>query len=358
MFIVDAHQDIAYNYVCFQRDYRQAALKKRQLEMQTEIPTTNGIAMLGLPEAIVGRVALTFATLFVAPHSPREAPWRSVMYKTAKEAYQLALQQMDYYQRLSDETGQIRLVRTRSDLDAVLLTWGSDKTVKDRQQGIVILMENADPITEPRQFEEWYERGVRIVGPAWQASRYSAGTGLPGSLTALGRELLEVMSSFNAILDLSHMAEAAFLEALDLYPGQIIASHSNPRRFADSDRHLSDTMIRRLGERDGVMGVVMYNRFLDGRWQASDGKKAITLSTVLDVIDHVCQLTGSAAHVGIGTDFDGGFGAEGVPLEFDTAADLWQLEAGLRGRGYSETDLEAILSGNFLRKLRAALPTG
>lgn len=355
MIIIDAHQDIAYNYVCFGREYRHAALKKRQLEANSAVPSDNGVAMIGLPEAIAGRVAITFGTLFVAPYSPKDAPWRRVMYKDISEAYRLAIQQADYYQRLADESGQIRLIHSAADLDAVLATWGEDKTVKQRQQGIVLLMENADPIIEPRQFEEWYERGVRMVGPAWQASRYSAGTGSPGSLTPLGRELLDVMAHFNAILDVSHMAEAAFLESLDVYNGQIIASHSNPRRFCDTDRHLTDTMIRRLAERDGVIGAVLYNRFLNGRWEVSDSKHAVTLATVLDVIDHICQVTGSAQHVGLGSDFDGGFGAESAPHELDTVADLWHLREHLRERGYTPEDIQAILSGNMLRKLRAAL---
>ncbi|MDX1992191.1 MAG: membrane dipeptidase [bacterium] len=356
MFVVDAHQDIAYNAVCFGRDYRQAALKKRQLEVGSDIPAQNGFATLGLPEAIAGRVAVVFATLFVAPRSKRDAPWKNVMYDDVSGAYRLAMQQMDYYQRLTDEDARLRLVRTGEDLDAVLATWDKDHSVKERQQGLVVLMENADPITEPRQFEEWYERGVRVVGPAWQATRYTAGTGAPGGLTPLGRELLDVMGSFGALLDLSHMAEAAFLEALDQYEGSVIASHSNPRRFCDTDRHLTEAMIRRLAERDGVMGVVMYNAFLRTGWKKADGKAELTLSDVLNVIDHVCQITGSAAHVGIGSDFDGGFGFESVPAEIDTVADVWQIRDGLLRRGYSEDDTAAILGGNMLRKLRMALP--
>src|SRR5690606_8922892 len=104
-------------------------------------------------------------------------------------------------------------------------------------------MEGADTILEPKQVEEWYERGVRAVGLAWMATRYSAGTGAPGKLSSLGRALLEVMASFNMILDLSHMAEDAYLEAVDHYPGVLIASHSNPRKFVNTDRHLSDAMI-------------------------------------------------------------------------------------------------------------------
>ena len=115
-------------------------------------------------------------------------------------------------------------------------------------------------------------------------------------------------------------------------------------------------MIRRLAERDGVMGVVLANHFLQGGWQVSDGKAAITLERVLDVIDHICQVTGSPAHVAIGSDFDGGFGAEGVPAEFDTVADLWRFKDGLLGRGFSETDTDAVLSGNMLRQLRKSLP--
>ncbi len=68
-------------------------------------------------------------------------------------------------------------------------------------------MEGADPIWEPKQFEEWYERDVRIVAPAWGATRYSGGIGEPGGLTAPGNELLAQMRDLNAILDVSNMAE-------------------------------------------------------------------------------------------------------------------------------------------------------
>jgi membrane dipeptidase len=356
MIIVDAHEDIAYNALSFGRDYRKSALEIRQLEQGTDVPAKAGIATLGLPDAMLGRVALVFATLFVAPHTNKTEPWDKFSYKDTAEAYRLAMTQMDYYQRLADSTQKINLVRTTAELDVVLATWEKDKPLVERRQGIVLLMENADPITEPRQFEEWYERGVRIVGPAWVGTRYCGGTGQPGPLTHLGHELLEVMSSFRAILDLSHMAEEAYLEAVDKYDGAIIASHSNPRSFRDSDRHLSDAMIRRLAERDGVMGIVLYNRFLSNAWSPGDPKSSIPLSIALDAVDHVCQVTGSAAHVGIGSDFDGGFGTQSIPDGLDTVMDLWSIGDALRARGYSEADVEAVLSGNMLRKLRQALP--
>lgn len=353
MIVVDAHEDIAYNALAFGRDYRRSALAIRQDEAGSDNPKHNGTATVGLPDALLGRVALTFATLFVAPRSRNTAPWDILSYSEPGEAYALALRQLDYYERIADEHDRINLVRTQADLNAVLATWDEGTEITDHQMGLVVLMENADPILEPKQFEEWYERGVRIVGPAWQATRYCGGTGAPGPLTDLGRELLEVMASFNAILDLSHMAEASFLEAIDRYEGVLIASHSNPRRFRNSDRHLSDEMIRRLAERDGVMGVVLYNNFLTDDW---DKQQRLPFTVIPDAIDYVCQITGSAAHVGIGSDFDGGFGRESIPQGLDTVGDLLLIGNALRERGYEEDDIAAIMGGNMIRKLRQTLP--
>lgn len=356
MIVVDAHEDIAYNFLCYGRDYRSSALSNRRAEAKTETLERAGTATVGLPESMAGNVSIVFSTLFVAPAKGQVSPWDRLKYKTPQEAYRLGLEQLDYYHRLADESEQLQLVRSSAELDAVLATWGDDADPEKRRQGLVILMENADPIVEPRQFEEWYERGVRVVGPAWAGTRYCGGTGDPGPLTPLGRELLDVMASFNALLDLSHMAELSYLEAIDHYTGQIIASHSNPRAFVNTDRHLSDEMIRRLAERDGVMGIVLYNRFLKEGWQKADGKQAVPLSVVLDAIDYVCQLTGSAAHVGLGSDFDGGFGAESTPEGIDTVGDLPKIGDGLRERGYTDADIAAVLGGNMLRKLRQVLP--
>ncbi|MEO1287040.1 MAG: membrane dipeptidase, partial [Chloroflexota bacterium] len=237
MIVVDAHQDIAWNTICYGRDYRVSAIKHRENEIMQRWDK----AMLGLPDALLGRVGIVFSTLFVAPASSKLAlntPYPAPRYEDAKEAYTQAGKQLDYYHRLTDETDRVRLIYSQQDLDAVIASW--DKPIGQRQQGLVVLMEGADPILEPKQFEEWYERGVRIVGTSWSATRYAGGTGAPAGLSKLGYELLEILGSFNAILDVSHMAEQAFNEAIDRYEGVVIASHSNPRHFRNSDRHLSD----------------------------------------------------------------------------------------------------------------------
>jgi membrane dipeptidase len=354
--LVDAHQDIAWNTLELNRDFAESAYAKRKKEVGAEYLAGNGNTTTGLPEALLGRVGIIFGTLWTQPKSTEASFGPSVvLYETPREAYNAAIKQLDVYNRLADTHRQISLIRTQGELTRVLDTWSDDKTIEDRQVGIVILMEGGDPILEPRQFEEWYERGVRVVGPAWTETRYCGGTGRPGRLTALGRELLEIMATYNAILDVSHMAEEAYLEAMDLYPGTIIASHSNPRKFRPTDRHLSDDMIRRLVERGGVMGIVPYNVFLRSV-PKSTPKHETPLDLVIQAIDYVCQLAGSAQHVGIGTDTDGGFGYEHTPAELDTIADLLLIGDRLKARGYSADDIEAILSGNFLRMLRSALP--
>jgi membrane dipeptidase len=353
MILVDAHQDIAYNIISHRRDYTLPVYKQRRQQPRGVQPT------LGLPDALVGRVAVVFATIFVEPHGSALLTMNTEpTYRDAREAYAKAHQQIDIYERLVGETPNLRLIKTQADLEAVLATWDTGSRITERVQGLMILMEGAEPIAEPKQFEEWYERGVRAVGPAWRKTRYSAGTDAPGPLTPLGFDLLGGMADAGALLDLSHLAEKAFFQALDRYEGPVIASHSNPRRFCNSDRHLSDDMLRRMAERDGVVGIVFYNRFLSQDWTPTDGRAKIPFTIVLDLIDHVCQVTGSAAHVGIGSDLDGGFGLESVPYGMDTVGDLWWVTTGLRHRGYSEEDIAAIAGGNFLRKLRESLPTG
>lgn len=357
MIIVDAHLDIAFNALNFARDYRRGAAQHRRIEAGSEITSINGIATIGLPDALVGGIAVIGSTLFTEPAAASAFGFEHLpMYTTAREAHDQAMTQLDYYRRLEEETDQVRIIRRRTDLDAVLATWAPGQPLTSRQVGFVILMENADPILEPKQFEEWYELGVRIVGLTWSLSRYAHGTGHPGGITRSGRDLLSVMAGFNAILDLSHMAEQAFYEAIDVYDGVIVASHSNPRKFRNTDRHLSDAMIRALAERDGVVGVVPYNRFLVEDWLPTLKDNRVPLIRVVDVIDHICQVTGSSQHVGVGSDFDGGFGAEAIPDELDTHGDLVRLADALRHRGYAEADIVKVMSGNMLRLIERALP--
>ncbi len=351
--IVDAHQDIAYNAITYGRNFTHSARLKRELERDSPFLEDSGVATIGLPDALLGRVGIIFGTLFVRSCSVDLGI--DPCYEQSPHAHMLALSQLQIYQQLAAANERIRLVSTQADLEAVLATWAEGVLFADHQVGIVLAMEGADPIQEPYQFGEWYMRGVRSVGLSWVArSRYAGGNGQPGPLTEAGRDLLDVMARFQTILDLSHASNEAALAALDRYCGPIIASHSNPRRFCDTERHLPDETIRRIAEHDGVIGAVINNKFLRTGWSKTDPK--LSLDQYIAVIDYVCQLTGSARHVGIGSDMDGGFGYDSIPAELDTVSDLHYVGVRLEGRGYGQDDIRAILGGNFLRILRAALP--
>ncbi|MDY6877685.1 MAG: membrane dipeptidase [Chloroflexota bacterium] len=351
MHIVDAHEDIAWNALVLGRDVRRSALETRRLEQDTCIPQYNGLCMVGLPEWLAGGITVVCGTIFVSP-ARRGSP-EPHTYTTAEEAHALAQAQLDFYHHLASECDQIALIETRADLDGVLASWES----KTPKVGIVLLMEGADPIREPAEAEQWFECGVRLVSLSWKTgSQYAGGDTVPGPLTDAGRELLAAMADLGLVLDVSHLAQEALCEALDRFEGQIVATHANPRARVPGPRQLSDEMIHRLARRDGTIGIVPFNRFLHRGWAKGDPKDAVTVADVAAAVDHVCQVVGDAAHVGLGSDFDGGFGAESAPAEIDTIADLARIGPALGELGYSQEDTSAILSDNWLRVLRAALP--
>jgi membrane dipeptidase len=364
--IIDAHEDLAWNAITFGRDYNRAAHVIRAAEQGGPVPGRNGQCAVGLPDWLKGNVAVVFGTLYASPNRHTFGEWDTLTYKNPDQAHHAYARQLDYYERLSDEQPRIKLINSRADLEAVLASWqgfggpGEAPARDERRIGIVRLMEGADGIREPKEIEWWRERGVRIVGLAWAATRYAGGTGEPGPLTEDGRLLLSEMAGMGLILDLSHSSDESFFESIERFEGAVIASHANPRAILKDpprpERFLSDDMLRVLAARGGVAGVVPYNLFLKADWRRPDGKQAVTLNHILVMIDHICQVTGSADHAAIGSDIDGGFGSEGMPAELDTVADLGLIGGGLQARGYAPADVEKIMNGNWLRVLRQGLP--
>jgi membrane dipeptidase len=165
------------------------------------------------------------------------------------------------------------------------------------------------------------------------------------------------MDAMDMVLDLTHMADEACREALELFRGPIVATHANPRRVVDRTRLIPDEVIQGIAAHDGAVGIMPANWALVPGWKKGDSKEGVGLEMVVDAIDAVCQITGSDRHVGIGTDFDGGFGAEMAPAELDTISDLQKVASVLERRGYAPASIEAILHGNWLRLARRSLDT-
>lgn len=357
--LIDAHEDIAYNITSFGRDYTRSAAETRQLEISNQSPLRNGSTLLGWPDYQRGQVAAIFATLFAGPKRRAVGDWDTQAYADFEQAHAIYSAQLDAYHRLTDDhPDRFQLVHSKNDLKTILDGWITNP-VGQNPVGLVVLMEGAEGVRHPDELEEWWARGVRIVGPAWAGTRFCGGTREPGPLTSEGYALLEAMSAIGFALDISHMDIKAVLQALDVYDGVIIASHANAAgllKGIDTNRHLHDSVIRGLVERDGVVGVIPYNKFLFPGWSQSDQRELVTLEHVVAHIDYICQIAGNTHHVAIGTDFDGGFGVESVPAEVDSIADLQKLAPLLGQKGYSDADIVAIFNGNWQRKLEQVLP--
>jgi len=351
MLIVDAHLDLAYNALNFNRNLR---LELEELRASEPKGYADGVATVTIPELKKGGIGLVFGTLFTKPAtSPIGDGSGKMAYRNSAEANKNAMSQLDYYHRLADEDETLRLVGNLKDLDQVVESHQSDSVPL---LGIVPLMEGADPIREPEEGEYWYERGLRIIGLAWDNTRYSAGAWRGGNdgLSKEGYQLMEMMAEYGIILDLTHMSEKATFEALDRYEGPIVATHCNARALVPGERQLSDTQIRLIGERKGVIGTVLYNSFLRPNHRKGEPKHRVTLDHVVGHIDHICQILGDANHVGIGSDFDGGFGVKDIPAEMDSTADLGLIGSRLFNRGYQEDDVAKIMGKNWIALLRRA----
>lgn len=355
MLIVDAHLDLAYGALRFDRDLRRPVQEIRAYEGNGS-GSPEGIITVTIPQLLEGGVGLVFATLFAMPEFANKMlpNNRRLVYTNAEEAYRVAGEQLDYYRRLADELDRLRIVTDRQTLEEVLASHEDDEDAMPLL-GIVPLMEGADPVRHPAELEEWYERGLRIIGPAWLDTRYARGSGSNDGFTKEGFELMQAMADLGFILDVTHMSDQATFEAFDRYEGHIIASHSNARALVPHPRHLSDDQIRRLAERDGVAGIVLFNKFLKAGYTRTDPKESVTLQHVVAHIDHICQLVGDAAHVGIGSDMDGGFGLNETPAELDSSADLPRLAPLLADRSYSSEDISAIMGLNWVQRLRRVL---
>ncbi len=346
--IVDAHLDLAENVTLFGRDLTRELSPARLAGGPGAWKAT-----VSLPEMVRGGIAVAFATVtpgFLAADVGEDFEPRSALYRTAEEAEAQALRQIRLYESWAVQ-GRVRLIRSRSDLEDHLSLWRGD-----RRPGLVLLMESADPIVSVGDLAGWWRRGLRIIGLTYGDTRYAAGVrgGSPsirkGGLTPQGFVLMEAMAAQGFAWDISHLAEDGIWQGLGMGFPHPCASHALARALSPTDRHLSDEVIRALGERDGVIGLVLYNRFLEPRWRADRTIPVTLADQVLRQAEYIASVAGWE-HVGIGSDLDGGFDRDASPREIDSIADLNRF-----GGLLPEGSRQAVLGGNWLRFLRAALP--
>ena len=318
---VDAHLDIAWNAVSSGRGFLAPPAKGYLVSRSSLI--TNGVGLI-------------FATLYTAPARAGRSMRTRFVYENAHEAHIMAVAEVNYYRSCG-----LELIGDRAQLKAYASGW------KKGQLAAVLLMEGADPVEDPSQLGAWTGMGVRIIGPAWGGTRYSGGTGAPGGLTELGRQLLKAMRRKKVILDLSHMAQLAVDDAFKLWRGPIMASHSNARSIVPGDRQITDATAREIARRGGVIGVSFYQKHL-----RTSGR--VTLADVEKHVVHLAQAAGGPERVGLGTDLDGGFDSREAPLK--DMAGLKELDRRLR-QHFSRAQTEGVMGENWLEFLSRSLPS-
>jgi membrane dipeptidase len=350
MLIFDAHLDLAWNAVEWNRDLLLPVADIRRRECELGLTGKGrGEGTVSFPELRRGGVGLFIATLLARLVRDNMVP-AFHRYERMESAYAAAQGQMAYYRAL-ERQGVLRWIKDAPSLEKHVRAWEANP---DKEPlGFILSMEGADPVLSPEQVEEWYQAGLRIIGPAhYGLSPYAHGTGTEGGLFPQGPALLRQMERVGMILDVTHLSDQCFDEALAIYGGPLLASHHNCRALVPDQRQLTDAQIKRLIERGAVIGTALDAWMMVPGWvrgKTRPEEAGVELETMMNHLDRVCQLAGNARHAAIGTDLDGGFGREQSPYDVDTIADLRRLPDLLRRRGYDSEAVRGILHGNWVR---------
>jgi len=344
------------NALEWNRDLTQpvAALNAREAGL-TDKPD-RGLATVSLPALRQGNIGLVVATQiarYVAPDNPLPG-WHSPAQAWAQTQGQLA-----WYQAM-EAAGELTQVRDRTTLEQHLSRWADDSPQDRKPIGYILSLEGADSLITVDHLAQAYAYGLRAVGPAhYGPGRYAQGTDATGGLGPQGPALLREMERLNIILDATHLCDDSFWEALDHFNGPVWASHNNCRALVNHNRQYSDEQLRALAARGAVIGAALDAWMMVPNWVRGESTPLgmhCNLEVALDHIDHICQVVGSAQHVGLGTDLDGAFGREQCPYDLETIADLQKIPDLLAKRGYSAQDIEGLMHGNWLRFLRNTWP--
>lgn len=248
------------------------------------------------------------------------------------------------------------------------------------------------------RLDTFYKRGVRYMtltwnnSPSWASShtdeKSSSYTGTRG-LNAFGKQIIQRMNKLGIIVDISHVGEATFWDAIKTTTKPVIASHSNAYSICPVTRNLKDDQIRAVGKNGGVIHLNFFSAFVDSTFQAknmafrrkhkaeldallatgiqqeyaqstlaekykeeSDAIKP-DIEALMKHLDHIVKLIG-VDHVGLGSDFDG---IDSAPKQLKTVVDYPEFTKALIKRGYSDKDIAKILGGNFLRVYRINNPS-
>jgi membrane dipeptidase len=349
MQLFDAHLDMAWNALEWNRELKHPVSKIREIEAAVT-DRKQGDPVVSWVELRRGQIGTVIATLLPRLRRPDQF---NTFYQSREAAYAASCGQLAYYRALVKQ-GYLREILDWPTLEAHVAEWNAP--AETTPIGFILSMEGSWSVLEPEMIEEWYDAGLRILGPAhYGPDEYCHGTGSRGGLKQRGPELLRQMERVGMILDATHLSDQSFWEALDIYTGPVLASHHNCRALVDADRQLTDDQIQALIERRAVIGAAFDNWMINPGWVIGvSDPQTVVIQDILKHIDHICQLAGNSDHCGIGSDLDGGFGKEQCPSDLDSIADLRRLIDLLQAQGYSDDDVEKIMFRNWVDFFRRA----
>lgn len=353
IFIFDGHLDLAMNALEWNRDLRWTVEEIRKKEEGMTDKPDRGLGTVSFPSLRKGNIGLCVATQ-IARYVKRGSNlpgWNSPEQAWAQTQGQLA------WYRAMEDTGELVQIKSSKDLKSHLTVWKNSP--EDAPVGYILSLEGADSIISISHLERAYNYGLRAIGPAhYGPGTYAHGTDSGGGLGKKGKELLKEIERLGIILDATHLSDASFWEALDVYHGPVWASHNNCRVFVPHNRQFADEQITELIKRDAVIGVALDAWMMLPDWirgKSDPMSMGVTLELAVNNIDHICQLAGNSLNAAIGSDLDGGFGKEQCPSDLDTIADLQKIPGMLKNRGYSNEDIRNIMSDNWIRFLNKNL---
>lgn len=299
-------------------------------------------------------------------------------------AYQRALALIGAVRTLADSSDEVELATTADEVRAAA-----------RRGHVAALMgvEGGHAIENSlEKLEALYARGVRYMTLTWNNGNDWAGSSMDpkrtGGLTGFGRQVVRRMNELGMLVDVSHVSDATFWDVLATTTRPVIASHSSCRALASHPRNLTDAQLRAIAQAGGVVGINFFPVFLDDHFRLQyaevnrrlrpefdairaryPGQPGLAdfeidrlrgenledldipeIGRLLDHIEHAVQVM-EVEHVGLGSDFDG---ISVLPRPMKDATSLPLIAAGLKARGYSDSDVRNILGENFLRLLSAA----
>jgi len=287
MLLFDAHLDLAMNALNWDRnlDLEVAEIRECERDMPQKGRGCGTVSLIELRKADVGLCSATVIARTARPGSP-------VTGSACQEiSYAKAQGQLAYY-RVLEAQGKVRLIRDATGLNDHATAWQTDADTCPL--GFVLSMEGADPIVWPDQVASWYDDGLRIVSLShYGISAYAYGTDTEGGVTDAGLELLDAMAKVGMILDVTHLADQAFWDAIERFDGPVMASHNNCRALVPGCRQFTDDQMKAIVERDGVIGVALDAWMLYPGWVKGETRpEVVGLEAVADHVVRICELSG------------------------------------------------------------------